>query len=103
MEVREVPAGETLFAEGEIAHDFYVLLAGAARVERAAETVRTLGPGDFFGEISLVTRSRRTATVTATEPSQLVVYDEATFRELLERNAAFSARIWRAAADRLAS
>jgi CRP-like cAMP-binding protein len=103
MEVREVPAGQTLFSEGEIAREFFVLLEGAARVERGAETLRTLGPGDFFGEISLVTRSRRTATVTATEPSRLVVYDEPAFRELLERNAEFSSRIWRAAADRLAS
>jgi CRP-like cAMP-binding protein len=103
MEVREVPAGETLFSQGEIAREFYVLLQGAARVERGVETIRTLGPGDFFGEIALVTRSRRTATVTATEPSRLVVYDEPAFRQLLERNQAFSSRIWRAAADRLES
>ena len=103
MEVREVPAGETLFSEGEIAREFFVLLDGAARVERGADTVRMLLAGDFFGEIALVTRSRRTATVTVTEPSRLVVYDDPAFRGLLERNAAFSSRIWRAAADRLAS
>lgn len=101
MNILEVPAGVTVVAEGERAGDFYYLLAGAARVDRDGEWVRTLHPGDFFGEVALVTRSRRTATVTTTAPSKLLAIDESGFRTLLERDRTFSARVWEAAEERL--
>ena len=101
MEIWEVPAGQTLVSEGDIARDFYVLLEGEARVEQGGSAVATLGPGDFFGEIALVTRTRRTASVLTTAPSRLAVFDERSFRERLAADAAFSASVWAAAADRL--
>jgi CRP-like cAMP-binding protein len=101
MVLLEIPAGVTVVAEGERAGDFYVLLGGEARVHRDGETVAELGPGDFFGEIALVARTRRTASVTTTEPSTLVALQEPEFRGLLDRDAAFSARVWAAAEARL--
>jgi voltage-gated potassium channel len=101
MEILDVAAGVTIVAEGDRAGDFYYLLDGEARVEVGGETVRRLVAGDFFGEVALVTRSRRTATVTTTAPSKLLAIDESGFRRLLERDAIFSARVWEAAEARL--
>ena len=101
MELLQIPAGVTVVAEGGRAGDFYVLLEGEARVHRDGETVSELGPGDFFGEIALVARTRRTASVTTTEPSKLVALEEPEFRDLLARDRTFSARVWAAAEARL--
>ena len=100
MTILEVAPGETLVAEGDAAHDFYVLVEGEAVVDCCGSTVRRLGPGDFFGEVALVTRTRRTATVTATAPSRVAVFDERSFRERLTADARFSAEVWAAAATR---
>jgi CRP-like cAMP-binding protein len=100
MTILEVAAGETLVTEGEPATEFFVLLEGEAVVERGGSAVRTLGPGDFFGEVALVARTRRTATVTATEPSRVAVFDEHAFRERLAADERFSAEVWAAAAAR---
>jgi CRP-like cAMP-binding protein len=101
MEILDIPAGVMVVAEGERPGDFYVLLEGKARVDEGGRAVRTLEPGDFFGEIALVTRTRRTATVTTTEPSRMLAIDEPTFRGLLDQDATFSASVWAAAAARL--
>ena len=95
-----MPTGSTIVAEGDLAHEFYLLLDGEACVERAGRTVAMLGPGDFFGEVALLTRSRRTATVTTTAPSRVLVVDEDTFRERLG-DAEFSSQVWAAAAARI--
>jgi CRP-like cAMP-binding protein len=100
MNILDVPAGETLVAQGELGHEFYVLLEGEARVDRDGATVATIGAGDFFGEIALVTRTRRTASVTTTEPSRVAVFDEQSFRERLAADREFSSRVWGAAAAR---
>lgn len=65
--------GRNVCEEGKFADEFFVILEGSAEVRRGGRKRGTLEPGDYFGEIallrsSLVERSRRTATVTATEP-----------------------------------
>jgi CRP-like cAMP-binding protein/predicted MFS family arabinose efflux permease len=75
MEERAVPAGAVVVAEGEKADAFYVVRSGALAVLSAGERggpptrVNTLGPGDYFGEIGLLERIPRTATVQATDDS----------------------------------
>ena len=64
----DVKAGKVLTREGDRGNEFFVLLDGAAEVHRGGRKVRMLGAGDFFGEIALVSRSPRTATVTTTVP-----------------------------------
>ncbi len=68
----EVQDGEVLVREGDYSYEFMAIEEGAARVTRHGETVAELGPGDFFGEIGLLEKSFRTATVEATSPMRLI-------------------------------
>jgi CRP-like cAMP-binding protein len=67
-----VPAGERLVAEGDFAYDFIAIEEGEADVIRGGETVATLGPGDYFGEIAVLDKSLRTASVVARTPMRLI-------------------------------
>ena len=74
------PAGVTVAAEGEVGDLFYVLVSGEVMVTHAAEEIRRLGAGDWFGEIALLRAdAHRTATVTAVTPVELVTVDRDTF------------------------
>ncbi|SFS08834.1 Transmembrane secretion effector [Microbacterium sp. cf046] len=65
LESVEVPAGDAVVTQGEIGDRYYVIESGEADVLGDGRIVATLGPGDGFGEIALLRRSRRTATVVA--------------------------------------
>jgi CRP/FNR family cyclic AMP-dependent transcriptional regulator len=80
----ELPAGHELTREGEPGRDFVVLLEGGADVRRKGRRVAELGPGDWLGEISLLTGGPRTATVTTTAPSRALVIRGGMFRSLVE-------------------
>ena len=70
-------------------------------MRRKGKKVRTLGPGDFFGEIALVSRKPRTATVTATSQISALVITEQSFRALLEEQPAIGVKILRSLAERV--
>jgi len=97
-----VPAGKDLLQEDDRGREFFVLLNGAADVRSKGRKLNTLGPGDFFGEIALVSRSPRTATVTTTEDSRLLVITASAFRGLLDHSPRIQIRVLEALADRLA-
>jgi CRP-like cAMP-binding protein len=65
MKQRTFQAGQEIAVEGESAVGFFVIEDGQAKVTVHGEERRTLGPGDYFGEIALITQGARTATVTA--------------------------------------
>jgi CRP-like cAMP-binding protein len=71
LEPVQVPAGQTVFRQGDPADRFYVIETGAADVVGDGHLVTTLGPGDGFGEIALLRRVRRTATVRAATDLEL--------------------------------
>ncbi len=83
--------GETLTRQGAIAHWLYIVLGGEVSVRVAAEgglerEVARLGPGDFFGEMSLLTGERRSATVVAVSDVECFRLDRAAFQTVLERS-----------------
>ncbi len=80
--VRVAP-GRVLIREGEPGSEFFVLVAGEVAVTRGGRTLNRLGAGAAFGEISLLDLGLRTATVVATEPSELLVFNRAEFASLL--------------------
>jgi CRP-like cAMP-binding protein len=67
-----VPAGKHLLNEGDYAYEFMAIEEGEAEVVRGGERVATLGPGDFFGEIAVLERTLRTASVVAITPMRLM-------------------------------
>ena len=71
--------GKELTKQGKPGREFFVLVDGTAEVKRGTRRVNLLGPGDFFGEISLVRQVPRTATVVATEPVEAWAIDGPTF------------------------
>jgi CRP/FNR family transcriptional regulator, cyclic AMP receptor protein len=98
----DVPEGKELTREGDRGREFFVLLEGNAQVKQGSRKVNTLGPGDFFGEIALVSRSPRTATVATTTPARLLVITATSFKSLLEHQPKIQLRVLEALADRLA-
>ena len=68
-----IPEGDLLVREGAAAHEFFLIEDGEAAVLEDGERVAVLGPGDFFGEIGLVETGRRTASVVAVTPMDVVV------------------------------
>jgi CRP-like cAMP-binding protein len=68
----EVGAGETLVTEGDFGYAMFAIAEGTAEVRRDETVLRTLGPGDVFGEIAVLSGGRRTATVVATTPMRLL-------------------------------
>jgi CRP/FNR family cyclic AMP-dependent transcriptional regulator len=65
MKQRRFSAGQQIAVEGESGVGFFVIEDGQAKVTVGGDEVRTLGPGDYFGEVALITQGARTATVTA--------------------------------------
>ena len=79
----DVEAGRPLMTEGESGREFFVVIDGAVAVERAGASLRTLGPGDFLGEIALLDGGPRSATATTTAPSRLLVLGRREFQSLV--------------------
>jgi CRP/FNR family transcriptional regulator, cyclic AMP receptor protein len=67
-----VEAGKVLVREGDFSYEFMAIEEGTAEVTRGGEHVADLGPGDFFGEMGLLEKTLRNATVTAKTPTRLV-------------------------------
>ena len=68
----EVDAGTELVHEGDFGFTMFGIVSGTAEVSQDGAVLRTLGPGDAFGEIAVLSGGRRSATVTATSPMRLV-------------------------------
>ncbi len=97
----DVPAGKTLTREGRTGYEFLVLVEGAAEVRRKNRVVNRLRSGDFLGEIALITGTPRTATVTTTAPSRVLVVTARDFRRLLRETPSMQMKVLEALAARL--
>lgn len=96
------PEGKVLIREGEPGRDFFVLAEGTAEVRKSNRRISTLGPGDFAGEIALLTNAPRTATVRATSPVTVLRVTSKGFAALLETSPTIQRKIQKALADRVA-
>jgi CRP/FNR family transcriptional regulator, cyclic AMP receptor protein len=98
---REAPEGETLAEEGRPGREFFVLVDGAVAVRRGGKKLADLGPGDWFGEIAILTYAPRTATVTATSRVRLLVISDRAFRRVVETTPRIALKVLGRVAERL--
>ena len=101
MDEVDVQDGRVLMREGAAGREFFIVISGTVRVERNGRKINELGPGDFMGEIALIDRGPRTATVIAAEPCRLLVLDIGGFRTLVSKYPSVQGKIMKALAERL--
>jgi CRP-like cAMP-binding protein len=99
----DVPPGTVLCRQGQRGQEFFVIVEGEASVTRDGKQVATVRGGDFFGEISLLERVVRTATVTAVTPMRFFVVSDWAFNGVLETDPSVEHKVLRALARRLLS
>ena len=94
--------GKEMTRQGARGREFFVLLEGDAEVKKDGRRINTLGAGDFFGEIALVSDTPRTATVTATSPVRALVITDRSFKRLMQDMPQIQAKVLSALAERVA-
>jgi len=90
-----------LTREGASASEFFVILDGGIRIDRGGQHLRDLGPGDYLGELALLTKGPRTATATAIGPTRLLVLTRREFNELLQDYPKIQSAVLRTMAERV--
>jgi len=98
---RRVGAGEVVINEGEAGNEFFVIMDGHAQVRRRGKKVATLGPGQFFGDLAVLDKAPRNATVTAETPMALLVLGQREFSALIEEVPGFAHKLLAGLAHRL--
>ena len=86
-------AGDVLVRQGDKGWEFFFIIEGKARVEKDGRVIRNLISGDFFGEISLIDREPRTASVIAETDMDLLVVHSRSFNHLLDMTPGLSEKI----------
>jgi CRP/FNR family cyclic AMP-dependent transcriptional regulator len=94
--------GKEMTRQGTRGREFFVLLEGSVSVDKNGRQINTLGAGDFFGEIALVSDAPRTATVTATSPVRALVVTDRSFKRLMEDVPEIQSKVLTALAERIA-
>jgi CRP/FNR family transcriptional regulator, cyclic AMP receptor protein len=82
LQAYSVPEGDLLVREGASAQEFFLIEDGEAAVLQDGERIAVLGPGDFFGEIGLVETDRRTASIIAATPMDVIVMYRTEFEQM---------------------
>ncbi len=98
LDLRE---GKVLIQEGERGREFFVIVDGEVEVRRKGRRVATLGAGDFVGEMALLSKVPRSATVTALTPVDVLVITDRAFLDLLDRMPELWLKVARALAERV--
>ena len=98
----EVDAGTSLATEGDNAYELFVIEAGEAEVHKGDQVIRTLGPGDFFGEIGLLATGTRTASVVATSPMRLLAMFSREYKQLEDSTPGLTKTLRQTMAERVA-
>ena len=89
--------GKVIFKEGEEGEQMFIIQEGKVRISRkmgdGEHVLAILGKGDFFGEMAIVTREKRTATATAIGKTELLAFDRQGFTSMIEKNARIALNI----------
>ncbi len=102
---KKVPAGTTLFHEGDQGAEMFIIQAGKVKISKrirgVEKTLAMLEKGDFFGEMAILNDKPRSATAEVIEDSEMLVIDRKTFESLLRSNVEIAIRFIKRLADRL--
>ncbi len=102
LRAQMVEAGTVIVRRGDTGHSMYFVASGEVEIELPQQRLR-LGVGDFFGEIAVLRRARRSATVTSITRTNLLVLDAHDLEALMEREQRIADRIQEVMRDRIAS
>jgi CRP/FNR family transcriptional regulator, cyclic AMP receptor protein len=97
----EARPGQELVTEGRVGREFFLILDGEATVRRGGEVLARLGPGQYFGELSLLHRGPRSASVTADTDMTLFVLAQREFAGLVDSVQGLAAKLLTGLAQRL--
>lgn len=97
----DVPADRVIARQGEIGTGFFIVVSGAVRVVRDGETIAQLGPGDFFGELSVLDGRPRIAQVISSEPTACLALASWDFEAVIKDQPSVAIAILRELAGRL--
>jgi len=97
----KVPAGKALVSEGETGQEFFVIIEGTARVTRQGRKIATIGPGQAFGELALLDKAPRNASVVADTDMELVVLGQREFAGIIDDVPGFAGKLLAGMAHRL--
>ena len=103
VEEVDFPTSYPLMIQGIPAEEMAIIIEGSVVARRDDTVVATLGPGDVIGEIALLARRRRTASVITTSPSKLWVLEADAFRRVMDEHPSVAVKVLRIVADRLAA
>jgi CRP-like cAMP-binding protein len=101
LEEVTVPPGRLLTEQGTIGREFFLIVSGQASVKRNNRKVATLGPGQYFGELALLDRRPRSASVTSDTDMTLLVLGQRQFNGILDSVPPLSRKLLSATATRL--
>jgi CRP-like cAMP-binding protein len=97
----DVAAGKVLMRQGETGREFFVVVEGSVGIDRDGARIRALGPGDFLGEVALLSEGPRTATATAETPTKLLVLGHREFHSLMSQYPSIQTSVLNCLASRI--
>jgi CRP-like cAMP-binding protein len=98
---RSYEEGTVIFVEGQDAREMYVVRDGTVSLRKGGDVIKTLDPGEVFGEMALIDHAPRTATAVAGPGCRVTVIDEASFQQLVKKVPGFALELLRLVVRRL--
>jgi CRP/FNR family transcriptional regulator, cyclic AMP receptor protein len=92
---RDVAAGATIFAQGDVGDEMFGVISGKVELRRDGEVVATIGPDGTFGEMAIIAGASRSLTAVAAEPSQIAAINRHTFLFLVHETPTFAIDVMR--------
>ena len=101
LPARSLADGESIFVEGDLAGEMFIVHAGEVLIEHRGKTLDRLAVGDVFGEMALIDGAPRSATARASGPCEVLVLNERNFIYLVDEMPYFALKVMRVLAHRL--